>query len=98
MEVRIQGTHAETRIRTDIDAEGNPYDTTETLTVTDFLFSLDVTPYITKQWSRIVCLKNGTECGTWKDILADYTSSGNKLKEYRKLIKDTFAKTGRVGI
>jgi hypothetical protein len=98
MAVKIHGTHTETRHSSHTDGEGHTRHTTETVTVTDFSFSIDATPFVTNQWSRIVCLKNGSECGTWKDILADYTASGNKLKEYRELTQDTYAKTGRLGL
>lgn len=48
----------------------------------DFDFTINATPFVADQWSRIVCLTNSKTPGTWKDVINAYTISENKLKEY----------------
>ncbi|RKO86262.1 hypothetical protein BDK51DRAFT_25839 [Blyttiomyces helicus] len=86
MAVHVRGTHSETRTRVVTYTTGNGNTATRVETyqveITDFDFSLDVSHYIYPGWSRIVVVpKKDGSGGTVRQLLEEYTGSGNKFKE-----------------
>ncbi|KAI8923915.1 hypothetical protein BC831DRAFT_468444 [Entophlyctis helioformis] len=76
--IKVTGTHVERR--TVHSSNGTR---TETRTVTDFRFELDVTEYVQDTWTRIVCVPSGAgdKPMTIREALETYALSTNKLKE-----------------
>ncbi len=58
----------------------------ETRTVTEFSFSIDLSPYICQQWQRVGVIPSATAVNTGeivsiRDAIEQYTLSNKKLKE-----------------
>jgi hypothetical protein len=56
---------------------------TETVTVEDFDFSIDVSDYISPTWDRLIAVNkaDNSQLIHWKQVVDEFTSSKNYLKE-----------------
>ncbi|RKP17940.1 hypothetical protein ROZALSC1DRAFT_30307, partial [Rozella allomycis CSF55] len=84
--IAARGYHHETRHHTVYtkDADGRTHSSvrTETITVEDFNFSIDISSFVQKQWSALVVVpeKDGSY-RVFSEVLDSYASSENKLKQ-----------------
>ena len=80
MDIQIYGTHTERRdhYRT---VDGERVHEVRIETITDFNFSIDISALIYHDWSRLVCLQDGSVASEWKQVMELYTSSNNPFKE-----------------
>ncbi|CAF1523196.1 unnamed protein product [Rotaria sordida] len=90
LKVNINGSYTEyyTTTETYTDSDGNTQtrDVQQSRTVTEFHFSVDISPYICNQWWRVAVVPltkavNPGEMVTFRDALEQYTLSRKKIKE-----------------
>ncbi|KAI8896105.1 hypothetical protein BC833DRAFT_598865 [Globomyces pollinis-pini] len=79
--IQVNGHHQETRTRT-VVRDGQSHMETYQESVQDFNFTFDISPFVSPLWARIACVPiPGQPPKTYKDTLAEYATSKNKLKE-----------------
>jgi hypothetical protein len=76
--IQVSGTHKETRRV----SNGKGGTRTETRTVTDISFTIDVTAFVSNGWSQIACVpEKNKESKSYRETLEEYSNSKNLLKE-----------------
>ncbi|CAF5036948.1 unnamed protein product, partial [Rotaria sp. Silwood1] len=79
-------TYTETESYQDSDGNWQTRSVTKSRDVTEFDFSIDLSPYICEQWWRVAVIpsaeaRRGGETVTFRDALEQYTLSNKKIKE-----------------
>jgi hypothetical protein len=81
--VRVHGWHHEQRTRV-VMQDGKQVTRTETVVVTDFDFSLDMSDYVSPGWSRILSIpEDGEKQKTFQETLKEYATSEAAIKQIK---------------